>query len=206
METTLQEKIEHRIRGKSEGWVFTRKDFLDLGANGPIGVALARLVKAAKIRRFERGIYYLPAYSNLLQKEVSPDSNQIAEALARKFHWAIIPHGATAANMLGLSQQVPAQIIYLSDGPNRTYNIGNRTFTFQHVDPKDIRYKHQITGLVINGLQYMGQQYIEPWMIKQLRTTIPSNEKRRLLNDARYCTNWVYEVIQRIAADCEKIK
>ncbi len=59
------------------------------------------------IRRVIRGLYDYPAYSKLLKKSLSPDIDQVAHTLARKFGWPIQISGNAALNLVGLSTQVP---------------------------------------------------------------------------------------------------
>jgi hypothetical protein len=73
------------------------------------------LLQNGTIRRVIRGLYDYPRFSTLLDQELSPDTDQAAQALARKFRWRIQPIGAVAQNLLGLSTQVPARIVYLSE-------------------------------------------------------------------------------------------
>ncbi|MCU1238901.1 MAG: hypothetical protein JWP63_6868 [Candidatus Solibacter sp.] len=126
MQKTVEGKIVSRIYGTGRGWAFSQVDFADLATRSSIDSTLYRREKEGLIRRVLRGIYDYPRHSNLLQKPVSPDVDQVAHALARKFAWRIQPDGATAQNLLGLSTQVPARVVYLSDGPNLTYRIGPR--------------------------------------------------------------------------------
>ena len=104
--------------------------FPNLGPRSSIDSSLYKLEGSNKIRRVLRGIYDYPRFSDFLKKSVSPDLDQVLHALARKFAWRIQPDGATAQNLLGLSTQVPAQIIYLSDGPNRSDKIGKTALVF----------------------------------------------------------------------------
>ena len=90
-----------------------------------------------EIRRVIRGIYDYPRFSKLLDQHLSPDIDQVARALARKFRWRIQPSGATALNFLGLSTQVPARAVYLSDGPDRAYQVGNTPLVFEHTALKE---------------------------------------------------------------------
>ena len=60
-----------------------------------------------------------------------------AEALARKFRWRIQPGGAAACNLLGLSTQVPARVVYRSDGPDRGYTVGNTALAFEQTALKE---------------------------------------------------------------------
>jgi hypothetical protein len=87
---------------------------------------------------------------------VSPDIDQVAQALARKFGWRIQPGGAMAQNLQGLSTQVPARAVYLSDGPNRTYRIGDTTLIFKHTALKEAGFKLRESGLIVQALKSLG--------------------------------------------------
>lgn len=113
-----------RIYGNGRGWAFSQADFADLGSRSAVDSTLHRREKERLIRRVLRGIYDYPRFSTLLEKQIDPDVDKVAHALARKFAWRIQPDGATAQNLLGLSTQVPARVVYLSDGPARTYTVG----------------------------------------------------------------------------------
>jgi hypothetical protein len=132
MAQTIEDKIVSRIYGHGRGWAFSKADFADLGSRSAIDSALSRREKHGLIRRVIRGIYDYPRHSKILHKSVSPDIDQVAHALARKFAWRIQPDGATAQNLLGLSTQVPARVAYLSDGPDRSYRIENTSLSFEH--------------------------------------------------------------------------
>jgi hypothetical protein len=124
MRQTIENKIAYRIRGTGGGWAFSPRDFLDIGGGSTVDSALHRLKQRGKIRGVIRDIYDYPRFSKLLDQQLSPDIDQGARAIARKFRWRIQPTGAVATNLLGLSAQVPARAIYLSDGPDRSYKIG----------------------------------------------------------------------------------
>jgi predicted transcriptional regulator of viral defense system len=111
MRQTIENKAKYRIRGAGGGWAFSPRDFLDLGGRPTVDSALHRLEKRGEIRRVIRGIYDYPRFNKLLDQHLSPDIDQVARALARKFRWRIQPSGATALNFLGLSTQVPARAV-----------------------------------------------------------------------------------------------
>lgn len=100
-----------------------------------------------------RGIYAYPPSSELLERELAPDIDQVAQALARKFGWRIEPSGPVAQNLLGLSTQVPSSFVYLSDGPARTYTIGNTRLSFEHTALKDIGFRRRESALIVQALK-----------------------------------------------------
>ena len=113
---STEEKALRRIHGNGGRWAFSARDFADLGSRPTVDSALHRLERKGSIRRVIRGIYDRPQFSEVLSTELSPDLDQVAQALARKFGWRIQPSGAVAQNLLRLSTQVPARAVYLSDG------------------------------------------------------------------------------------------
>ncbi len=135
---SLADKTITRIQRKGRGFAFSGKDFLDLGSRASVDKALSKLTEDGQIRRISRGIYDYPRVSKALGGELSPDYDQVAHAIARKNGVRIEASGAWAANLLGLSPQVPAKIVYLTNGTSRSYRIGNQTIEFQRVGPKDL--------------------------------------------------------------------
>jgi predicted transcriptional regulator of viral defense system len=126
---TMRDHIVARIDRLSAGKVFSAKDFLDIASRTTIDVTLASLTLDGKIRRVRRGLYDVPKINPALGGKLSPDNDEAARAIARRQRWKIVPEGAWAANLLGLSTQVPAKIVYLTDGPNSEVPIGRRSWS-----------------------------------------------------------------------------
>jgi len=187
----LREKIERRIERQGRGWAFSRKDFRDIAPTGPVGVILARLVSHGMIRRLGPGLFDHPGFSRTFGCELGPDTDQVARAVARKFRWTIMPAGALAlaANQLGLSQQVPAKIVYLSDGPSKKVQTGNITIRFKHARPKEMYAPNYASSLVIQALRYLGKGNVDRKVIDLLRRRLPAKERANLLKDTRYGTD-----------------
>jgi hypothetical protein len=197
----VREQIERRITDAGRGFVFTRKDFQDIASSGSIGQILTRMVEEGLIRRIGRGIFDFPNINSALGGQLSPDIDQAAKAIARKFRWSILPYGNLAANRLGLSQQVPARITYLSDGPTKELRVNNRVIYFKHARPKEIYADSYISGLVVQALRYFGKDRVNNETIAYLKQKLSRNEKNEILKNIHYSTEWIYEVVQKIAKD-----
>ena len=197
----IREQIERRITDAGPGYVFTRKDFQDIASSGSIGQILSRMVKNGIIRQIGRGIFDFPNTNPALGGQLSPDIDQAARAIARKFRWSILPYGNLAANRLGLSQQVPAKLTYLSDGPTKEIKIENRVICFKHARPKEIYADSFISGLVVQALRYFGKDRVDSEIISHLKQKLSHNEKTELLENIQYSTEWIYEIIQKIVKD-----
>jgi hypothetical protein len=195
---TIEEKIVSRIYGRGRGWAFSANDFSTDFGRSTIDWVFYNLVDAGTIRRVHRGIYDYPKYSELLQQELSPDYDQVAQAFARKFNWRIQPSGDAALNLLGLSTQVPGRLVYLSDGPNRQYDIGNHTLEFKKSALKDVGFKYRESGLLVQALKALGQERVDDAVITTLRNQINETTCKRVLKDTVTATGWVYETIKQI--------
>ena len=195
---TIEKKVGSRIYGRGRGWAFGANDFSAEFGRSTIDWVLYKLVASGTIRRVSRGIYDYPKFSELLQQELSPDFDQVAQAFARKFNWRIQPAGDAALNLLGLSTQVPGRLVYLSDGPNRQYDIGNHTLEFKKSALKDVGFKYRESGLIVQALKALGQERVDDAVIAMLRKQLDETACKRVLKDTVTATGWVYETIKRV--------
>lgn len=197
---SVANQILREIGKREASWCFSQKDFMGIASRNALEQAFFRLLKEGKIRRIGRGLYDVPRYSILLKTVLSPSVDQIASAIARKNGWRILPTEAYAANMLNLSTQVPMKIVYQSDGPTKSMEFGNGTICFKKTAPKDMA-ADEMSGLVINALKYLGRDSVPPEVIAKLSRRFDRKQKKRLLKEAQFRTDWVFEVIQKICND-----
>ncbi len=190
-----------RIYGRGRGWAFSRSDFVEDFSTESIDISLFVLAKEGKIRRVCRGMYDYPKYSELLQQELSPDFDQVAQAFARKFNWRIQPSGDAALNLLGLSTQVPGNLIYLSDGPNRKYTIGNYKLEFKKSALKDVGFKYRESGLLVQALKALGKEHVTEQVIKKVRNQLDTKICQKIVKDTKSATGWIYDSIKKICKD-----
>jgi len=196
---TMQDQILKRIDRLGPGNAFSAKDFLDIATRGSIDMALGSLVRKGTIRRIRRGLYDRPKTNPALGGKLSPDIDQAVRAIARRQRWTIVPEGAWAANLLGLSTQVPAKIIYLTDGPSKKVEIGRRSIHFKHARPKAMAGLGGKVALVVQALRHLGKESVGTREIETLRAKLSPKEKRRLLKDTRFSVDWIYEIARQIA-------
>lgn len=196
---TMLDQIVARIERLGSGKAFSAKDFLDIASRGTIDMALSNLTRNGTIRRIGRGLYDMPRINPALGGELSPDIDEAARAIARRQRWKIVPEGAWAANVLGLSTQVPSKIIYLTDGPNKEVPVGRRSIHFKHARPKAMAGLEGKLALVVQALRHLGKEGVGPREIETLRLTLLPAEKRKLVKDTRFGVEWIYEVAKKIA-------
>ena len=198
---SIENNILSKIYGHGRGWAFFQKDFSPLASREAIDLALHRLEKKGTIRRVLRGLYDYPRFSELLNQQLSPDIDQVASALARKFGWHIQPSGPAALNLMGLSTQVPGRYVYLSDGPARTYEVGKTELLFESTALKETGFKLRESALIVQGLKSLGREGITPETIEKIRQWLDPSLRSKVLKDTATVTGWVYEAIRQICRE-----
>jgi hypothetical protein len=171
----VTQQIVQRATAKGRGAVFTPSDFLDLGSRAAVDQALSRITRAGRLRRVARGLYDYP--------RMDPSTDAVAQALARETGSLVQVAGAQAANMLGVSLQVPAQTTYLTDGPPRTVQIGRRVITLKHASPKNLVAAGTNAGTVVQALRYVGQA-AAPTLIAAARSKMSKQDRDQLRRGA----------------------
>jgi hypothetical protein len=201
----IQDKILERIRKDGRGKVFTPKDFLDLGSRAAADQSLSRLVKGGAIQRLGRGLYHYPRMNERLGIPLSPDLDEIAEALGRQTGSRVVPSGAVAANRLGLSTQVPAKAVYLTDGRTRQVRIDSTVIQIRHAAPKELPAGSRTSAMVFQALRYLGHAAVDDQVVAGLRRALSVEQRQELRRDARYTTDWIAAVVRQIVQDEEEL-
>jgi hypothetical protein len=196
---TMRDHILTRIKRLGDGKAFSAKDFLDIASRGTIDMALGSLTRSGTIRRIRRGLYDMPRINEALGGKLSPDIDEAARAIARRQRWKIVPEGPWAANLLGLSLQVPAKITYLTDGPNKEVQIGRRSIHFKHARPKVMAGPDGKFALVVQALRYLGKERVGKREIETLRSSLSPTEKQQLIKETQFGVGWINKMAKQIA-------
>ncbi len=195
---SLANKIKNCIDKEKTGTVFVSADFAEITEKSRTGVIFSRLEADGIIRRILRGVYYKPEFNEFLGEYVAPMPDDVARALARNYGWTIVPCGDTALNLLGLSTQIPAAWVYVSDGKYETYTYDNTTIKFKRTTNKEISKLSYKTALVVQALKALGKENVTDATITKLQSTLTPTEKAACLKEAKAATSWIYEYIKLI--------
>lgn len=196
---TTKTRILARVRRTGAGAVVTPKDFLDLAGRDAVDQALTRLVRQGTLQRVGRGLYHLPRTNQRLGITVPPEPDLVAQALGRQTGSRVVSSPAAIANRLGLSTQVPAKHLYLTDGRSRSVRVGQQTFRLKHVAAKRLPDKDDVSSLAIQAIIAAGRSSIDDQTISTLRRRLSPAQRRDLLREARYADAWVADAARRIA-------
>jgi hypothetical protein len=195
---SIDQQILNAITVLGHGAVFVPTDFLSLGGRQTVDIILHRLVRKGTIRRLARGIYDFPKEHPKLGT-LQPSVEKIAEALVGRDCTRIQPTGAYAANILGLSEQVPAKVVFLTDGPSRTVKIGTTTIQLRRTTPKNMAMAGRLSGLLVQAFRELGKENVTPERLKHLKRTIPLNARKELLKDIRFAPEWMHSIFRELA-------
>ena len=167
---SIEENILTAIKTKGRGSIFFPSDFTSYGEVKAIGKSLERLTAKGDIIRLARGIYLYPEIDTVLGLGIlMPSIEQIAEMIARRDKARIVPTGIYALNKLGISTQVPMNIVYLTDGAPRKVNLGNgRSIQFKYTTPKNLSFTNSLAMLVTFALKEVGKDNVTEDIIKRM--------------------------------------
>lgn len=194
--TSITQQIARRIRAKRRGWVFTPKNFLDLGTRAIVDQALSRLSHQGTIRRLGRGVYDFPKQHPALGT-LSPDTDSLAR-VATKSTDGFFVSGAAAANALGLSTQVPAKVAYMTNGPSRTKKIAGRTIIFKHARVPLLTHQSAKVNLALQALSFVGKDSMDDQIIQQCARALDDRDILALTASVASTPSWMADTILRI--------
>lgn len=197
--STVSAKIQRRLKSKPDEWVFSAKDFLDVGTRAAVDQSLSRLAKAGVIRRVARGLYDRPRQSGLLRAPAAPTLDAVVDAVARRDAVVIVPDGSVDANQLGLTTAVPARPLYWTTGVSRTLKVGTRTVRMKRM-PRWLQYwVGRRAGPVVKAMQWLGPALDDGHDVaKQLRGRMPPGAARDLGRHIAQLPTWMHDSVRHI--------
>lgn len=193
----MMDKIIKRVRGKGRGWVFTPKDFLDLGTRASVDMALTRLLNAGSIRRIGRGLYDYPMMHDKLGM-LTPDADTIVQAVAMQSGDRVIASGAQAANRLGISTQVPAKPSYATSGASRSKKVAGRTITLRRSRAPILDDASPQANAVLQVLAHLGKINVDADIIRSLASRLDARDVKTLQKARPQMAGWMSDAILKI--------
>lgn len=187
-----------RIKMHGGDWVFSPSDFFDLGSRAAVDKVLSRMTTGGTIRRLARGLYDMPRTHPVIGT-LAPNPEMVAKALAGKDAIRLQPSGAYAANLLGLSDQVPAKIVFLTDGRTKQVHLKHLEIMLKHTTPRNMATAGRLSGLIIQALRHLGKKHVTDDLIQRLTRRLSEAADEDLLKDAAYAPAWIGNILRRIA-------
>lgn len=201
MPKTIVTAVRNRILGHGPGWCFTPKHFIDLNSDTGVRAALSRLEHAHMIRRLAQGLYEYPRNHATLGL-LPPQADEIAAALSEKNSVKIQPTGAYAANLVGLTEQVPGRIEFLTTGAPKRLTIGKLEIIFRTAREKTLHAEGK-TALVIQALRNIGKASVDDRARARIGRFLEGVSPNELRSNLKYAPRWIRELVVSIMGDKE---
>ena len=200
MVQSVEKQIEKSIKSKPKGTLLLPDDYLSYGSSDAIRKALDRLENKQVIVRVAQGIYVRPKLSKLIGVLI-PTAEEVAEAIAKRDRIRTVPTGSYALNALGLSTQVPMNIVLLTDGSPREIRVGKRKIKFKKTTPKNLMAKGKISRLVIQALKEIGNGKVTVEEENKIIDLLKKEEDKDLKHDIALAPVWVQKIMIKALKD-----
>lgn len=195
MAESIEKQIKKSILNYKHGKIFFPTNFSKFGTSTAIRQALNRLEDKGLLVRLAHGIYLYPKKHKTLGI-LYPSIEEIALAISKRDKARIIPTGSHALNRLGLSTQVPLNIVYLTDGTSRSIKVKKRTIKFRKASPKLLAAKNDTNILVIQALREIGKENVDSKILKRIKEILSTVEKDLIKQDMKVAPSWIAEIMK----------
>jgi hypothetical protein len=199
---SIEKQIEKSIKSKPRGFLVLPDDYLAYGSSDAIRKALDRLEDKKVIIRVAHGIYVRPKISKLIGP-LTPSAEEVAEAIAKRDRIRTVPTGSYALNALGLSTQVPMNIVLLTDGSPRVIKVGKRTIKFKKTTPKNLLAKGRISRLVIQALKEIGNGKVTEAEEQKILELLRKEDEKDLKHDILLAPVWIQKLMKKVWSNGE---
>ena len=194
MSKSIEKQVLDKIKRSPKGTLFIVDSFVKIANTKAINKALERLVKSGEIERVAQGIYVRPVIDEHIGK-VLPSIEEIAVAIAKRDRAKIIPTGSYAMYKLGLTTQVPLNIVFYSDTSARKIKIGKQTITFKKASSKNLAFVGEVSTLVIQALRTIGKDNVTDNELKQIKNILKKENPKHLQHDLQLAPVWIRKMI-----------
>jgi hypothetical protein len=178
-----------------EGTPVTAAAFLHLADRETISRTLCALAKCGEVFRVSRGVYVATIISRFGRQ--GPGVHLFIVQLAKHSGDAIAPFGATYANRLGLTTQVPMHMVFWTSGITRSYKMGKLVIQLQHVPAWHLVLWNEPEGELVRALAWAGPSEVSK-VLRQLTEKVPKEAIRRLQKHASLLPLWIQDALRRL--------
>ncbi len=196
MTESIDTLVINKIKKARRGTLFFIEDFLSFGNSKAISKALQRLVEKEELSRVARGMYARLQQDPVLGT-IYPSTEEIAKAIAKRDKATIVPTGSLALNALGLSTQVPLNVVYLTDGSARKIDLGKRKIIFKKTAPRNLAAIGPISKLAIQALKEIGKDNLKQREKEIVLEHLRKEDPYKLEHDIRMAPEWIRVIMRQ---------
>ena len=197
---SIEKQIKEKISQRNRGVLLFPEDFNVLGSSEAVRLSLHRLEKKGFIKRVTKGIYLRPRTSEYIG-EVIPTAEAIAQGIAKRDKIRIVPTGVYALHALGLSTQIPMNLVFLTDGSPRKIKLGKRSIKLKKTTPKNLLARGEISSLVIQALREIGKGKLFESEDRIVLKLLKKENEKDLIHDIQLAPVWIQKIMQKARKD-----
>jgi len=197
---SIVNEIERKIKYGRRGKILFATDFSSDGLPKSVNKAMERLSESGMLIRLAQGIYLYPKTDTRLGLGVLyPTVETIAREIAKRDKARIVPTGIYALNALGLSTQIPMNVVFLTDGAARKIKVGNgQGIVFKRTVAKNLSFKNEVMMLVVAALKEIGEGKVSTEQLSKITELITKEKKENIVADLQLAPAWIKKIIASI--------
>ena len=195
MTISIEELILRKIRKAKRGSLFFPEHFSDFGSAKTVGKALVRLMESGQLHRVATGIYVRPEKDRVLGI-VLPGIEEIAEAIRKRDKARIVPTGSYALYKLGLTTQVPMNVVYYTDSTARKIKVGKQTITFKRASARNLSAIGDTSKLIIQAMKTIGKDKVTEEELGKIRELLKQEKPFHLQHDMKIAPEWIRKLLK----------
>ena len=188
----LAENILSAARAMPEGGLLSPKEFLHLGSRAAVDKTLSRLAQEGQLMRVSRGAYVAPCQGRFGARP--PSTESVVQAIEASGGETVVANGAAEANALGLTTQVPTREVFITSGPSRKLQLGNRCVELKHGNRWQLLLGKRPAGMAIRALYWLGPE-AAPAALKQLRIKLSEPEWEAVRSARAMLPSWLAKAV-----------
>lgn len=194
---SIKKQIEEIITSSPRGTIFFPDSFVGIGSAEAVRATLGRLVKSELLLRVAQGIYCYPKIDKWDGVYLKPSIEEIATAIALRDKVRIIPTGEYVLNMLGLSTQVPGNVLFLTDGSQRKISVGKgKGISFKHTsEMRSFAYKSRLMQMIIFSLKEIGENNLTEDKLQIIKSHLNNVPQEDYLQDEQLAPVWIRKIL-----------
>ncbi|MGM9816404.1 MAG: DUF6088 family protein [Lepagella sp.] len=192
----IKQTVMEKINESQPHSIFFISDYADMGSAETIRKILHEATIKGVLEKACHGIYFKPKTSRFGNVPISLE--KVAKEISLRDKCEILPTGSTAANLIGLSTQVPMNLSYITTGSTRVINVGDRKIYFRHASPKNFAARGTVLPLLIQGLRELGEDNISINEYDAIKRFIDRQKDPYLKDDLFLAPVWIQKIIKKL--------
>lgn len=193
--SSLPKRIMAHAQAVPEATPLCAGALLHLGNRAAVDQALSRLAKSGELLRICQGVYMCPIETRFGLR--NPSVGKAVRALSELWGEVMVPCGAGAANVLGLTNQNPIRSIYLTSGPDRELRFGMLSVLLRHAPRWQLVAPDRPAGMIVRALSWLHPEEAEE-ALRKVTPKLSAEDRSGLLEARAVLPGWMAQTVSEV--------